>query len=426
MSILILGAGLSGLSIAARLKDGYEIAEKEKECGGLCRSASSGGFVFDRAAHVLHFKDKENLCEVEQLLGQNLARHDRDSRVWIQDKFIPYPFQHHFYYLDAKTREDCLRTFLAARKRKKSAYPNLRSWFFGTFGAGIARHFLVPYNEKFWCYPLERVLPDAVRCHVPVPNVGDLRREAPVAVGYNAEFWYPRRGGIQALPRALEKRVKRVRTSCALTRLDLDEKAAYFSNGQKIAFRKAVSTIPLPELGRVLWPMPKEVKQAFAKLKYISVFNLNIGLSRPVPPLGQWAYFAQKKVTFYRMAIPSNIEPNVAPRGCASLSFEVSHIPGRPKTGFDIKRVSERIIADCRAFGLRIDRRDIRVCDAQDIAYGYCVYDRARPAALKAIAGYLKTKGVFLAGRYGAWQYASMEDVMVEARGIAEKIRKEP
>lgn len=426
MSILILGAGLSGLSVAARLKEGYEIVEKERECGGLCRTYSRGGFVFDRAAHVLHFKDKDNLGQVRELLGRNLARHDRDSRVWAEGAFIPYPFQHHFYYLDPKTEAVCLQGFLDAQKRKKSVGGDLRSWLLGTFGVGIARHFLIPYNEKFWRYPLGRLLPDAVRRHIPVPHVRDLRRRIPSAAGYNAEFWYPRHGGIQALVRALEKRVKRVKTSFTLTCLDLDEKAAYFSNGQKIAFRKAVSTIPLPELGRVVRPLPKEVKRAFSKLKHISVYNLNIGLSRPVPALGHWAYFAQKDISFYRVAVSSNIEPNVSPLGCASLSFEVSHMPGASRPGFVAERMTERILADCRAFGLGIDRRDIRVCDASDIAYGYCVYDKERQGALKVIAEYLKKHGVFLAGRYGAWQYASMEDVMVEAAQVAAKIKRQP
>lgn len=49
--VVILGAGLAGLSSAYHLDADYEIYEKESEVGGLCRSRSVNGFVFDYAVH---------------------------------------------------------------------------------------------------------------------------------------------------------------------------------------------------------------------------------------------------------------------------------------------------------------------------------------------------------------------------------------
>ena len=43
--IVILGAGLAGLSTAYHLKKDYEIYEKEGEVGGLCRSKNIDGFT---------------------------------------------------------------------------------------------------------------------------------------------------------------------------------------------------------------------------------------------------------------------------------------------------------------------------------------------------------------------------------------------
>ncbi len=46
--IVIVGAGLAGLSIALHLKGvPYRVFEKEKEAGGLCRSYQKDGFTFD-------------------------------------------------------------------------------------------------------------------------------------------------------------------------------------------------------------------------------------------------------------------------------------------------------------------------------------------------------------------------------------------
>ena len=55
--ILIVGAGLAGLSTAFHLKGlPYRIFEKEKEIGGLCRSYQIDGFTFDLTGHLLHFR----------------------------------------------------------------------------------------------------------------------------------------------------------------------------------------------------------------------------------------------------------------------------------------------------------------------------------------------------------------------------------
>ena len=57
--IIILGAGLAGLSTAWHLQRrglDCQVYEKEPEVGGLCRSKNIGGFTFDFDGHLLHFK----------------------------------------------------------------------------------------------------------------------------------------------------------------------------------------------------------------------------------------------------------------------------------------------------------------------------------------------------------------------------------
>ena len=56
--IVILGAGLAGLSTAYHLKYGYTLFEKELEPGGLARSIYQDGYIFDYDGHLLYFKDE--------------------------------------------------------------------------------------------------------------------------------------------------------------------------------------------------------------------------------------------------------------------------------------------------------------------------------------------------------------------------------
>lgn len=424
MSVLILGAGLSGLSVAGALKCDYEIVEKDDTCGGLCRSSRINGFIFDMAGHVLHFKDRKNFISARDLLCKNIASNRRNSMVWMRDSFIPYPFQHNFLKTSSKIAAECLDGLRKARRgvkgRPARSNRTFKSWIFETFGPGIARHFMVPYNEKLWLYPLETLIAQWAKDVVPVPRLKDLHaRHEAGGIGYNARFWYPRSGGMQALVRALEKRIKKVRTGCRPLRLDLDKKEAFFDDGSKIGFSKLVSTIPLLELREMIRPLPSRVEKAFSKLKYVSVFNVNLGISGAVNSDAHWIYFPQKDIIFYRMGIPTNFCRSLAPIGCSSLCFEVSYSKDFP---IDKKRSVDRIVSDCRKAGFAFAKSDIRALDVQDIKYAYCIYDSQREKALKVIGDYLNKYDCFLAGRYGAWQYSSMEDCMVEAADIAKRV----
>ncbi len=166
-------------------------------------------------------------------------------------------------------------------------------------------------------------------------------------------------------------------------------------------------------------PLPDKVGDAFAMLKHVSVLSVNIGIKGEAAYGRHWIYFPQKEIAFYRMGIASNFCHSLAPRGFSSLCFEISY-PG----GSILRRSSilGKILSGCRKAGFMLGEKDIEVLDMQDIEYAYCIYDQRRAAALKTISGYLAKYGIYLAGRYGGWQYLSMEDCMVQAKEIARKV----
>ena len=79
--IVIIGAGLTGLSTAYHLSDlPYSVFDSEKEIGGLCRSVKQNGFIFDYTGHLLHIKNPYTKNFIESILtkclhGENHAKH---------------------------------------------------------------------------------------------------------------------------------------------------------------------------------------------------------------------------------------------------------------------------------------------------------------------------------------------------------------
>ncbi|MCM8782045.1 MAG: FAD-dependent oxidoreductase [Candidatus Omnitrophica bacterium] len=179
--VIILGAGLAGLSAAWHLKKRgieYLVFEKEGNIGGLCRSKHINGFTFDLGGHLLHFKHRYVFDLLKDLLGNNLAQHRRDSWVYSHGKYIPYPFQANLSALPSAVVKDCLFSFMAAAAAKVSSCTKKNHTFFNwinnTFGKGIARHFMIPYNTKFWT-----VNPKSLTCEwldgfIPVPSANQI------------------------------------------------------------------------------------------------------------------------------------------------------------------------------------------------------------------------------------------------------------
>ena len=144
--IVILGAGLAGLSVAWHLqRKGIEclIFEKESEVGGLCRSKNINGFTFDYDGHLLHFKHSYTFNLIKNLLGENLVEHKRSAWVYSYDRYTPYPFQANLYGLPKSVVQDCLLGFIKVcnnGRKKTNNNHSFHDWIIQTLGKGIARH----------------------------------------------------------------------------------------------------------------------------------------------------------------------------------------------------------------------------------------------------------------------------------------------
>ena len=73
--IVVLGAGISGLTFAANANDNVLILEKDKFIGGHCRTRIEKGFTFDIGGpHILFSKNKKILNYMKSLLKQNIIK----------------------------------------------------------------------------------------------------------------------------------------------------------------------------------------------------------------------------------------------------------------------------------------------------------------------------------------------------------------
>lgn len=417
--IVILGAGLAGLSFAYHLGDvPYTIIEKEHEPGGLCRSIRLDGFTFDYAGHILHWRNPYTPSFLEELLPGGWIGHRRRAAIYLYGRFVPYPFQANLWALPPGVREDCLRGY----QERGGRGDNFLSWVKVQFGKGMAEHFFIPYNCKLWCIPLEEISPEWAERFIPKPNPEEvLGGQGPSQqLGYHRSFLYPKVGGIGVLADALAQRVRGLRLGGAVCGIRPEARVVVLEDGQELPYKLLVSTLPLPDLLEMTEGLPKELLEEAKRLRYVSVFVIGMAVDRPDVSPYHWIYFPETRFPFYRVGFPSILSPKMAPEGKSSLCVEISH---RPTDPLDQQALIDQTLQGLSEVGIIKEGDRVRVLLTLDIRYAYVVYDKGRRTLLPKVLDFLNGYGIRCLGRYGLWQYATMEDVLLEGRDLAAELR---
>ena len=236
-------------------------------------------------------------------------------------------------------------------------------------------------------------------------------------VGYNATFWYPREGGIEALPRGISADLSAdVRLSSRVERVDLASRRVRIASGEELEYDALVLTAPLPACARLLAEAPAEVRDAASRLRAVSVTVVEVGAKDRGGERFHWAYFPEREFAFYRIGSPSEVNPALAPGGFRSFAVEFAH-RGVPDTKRFIELALEGL-SRCRL----IDRDDVVLSRARTIPVAYVLFDHDHAQARATVQRHFERHGVQLAGRYGKWEYSSMEDALLSGREAARNL----
>lgn len=429
--VVILGAGLAGLSTAYHLQAAgvpFGLYERETAVGGLCRSFQRDGFTFDCTGHLMHFRRPEVKALAERLMPGELTPHHRRAAIYSHGVYTDYPFQANTFGLPVEVVKECVMGFIeawGARQQKRVRSPkSFLDWILATFGTGISNHFMIPFNEKLWQRPLSELSCDwGGGWLIPVPALEEVVQGAlgmtNRQMGYNPSFFYPKAGGIGRYPSAFGAQIGQVELDHDVVEVNVTDRTVRFRNGRRIGYRRLVSTLPLPELARRAVGVPAALCRSIDRLSYVSVTNVNLGVARQSVSPYHWIYFPEKRFPFYRVGFPSNLAAGAAPPGQSLISVELSHVPGRslPK-----ERVIQLVRDGLQTAGiLRADDR-LTLQEVVQIPYAYVVFDHLRQRLLPSILGTLRRLGIVSLGRYGAWEHSSMEDAVWQGKCAAESM----
>jgi UDP-galactopyranose mutase len=421
--IPILGAGLAGLSAAHNLKENYIVLEKDAKVGGLCKSVSVDGYVFDYAPHILFTRDEYIRTLFEELLEGNLLKHNREAFIYLQGVFARYPFEVNLHNLPEDVIQECIDGVV---NKEDIDAKNFEEWIYSTFGNGIAKYYMIPYNRKIWKYDLSKINIDWISGRVPSPSVEEMKEGATGTLkrdyGPNAEFMYPKHGGIGALANQLSKGLN-ISTSSKVVEIkpsETDVKVRYEREGKtrEITAEKVLSSIPMPDLVCMLHDPPEDVVKAASSLVYNSLVCVSIGVRTPGIIDKHWLYFPEDDLIFNRISFPMNFSEHTTPGDASSILVEVTH----REASVDLESIRDRVLEDLTKTGILEEQDEIEVCDTSAFKYAYVIYDLDHARNVGVIHNYLGSVNVLPIGRFGEWEYFNMDKALLSGKNAASRI----
>ena len=424
---VIIGAGPAGLGAALHLDDDWLLFERQPRIGGTCQADELGGFVFDHAGHIIFTTDPYIQQLIPDLLGENLRWQTREAWVYSKGVFTRYPFQANTYGLPVEVIKECLLGLVEAiyAPREGPEPANFEEWILRTFGRGIADHFMLPYNRKVWAVPLTLMSHDWISDRVMQPRLDQVvegaLRPGVKDWGPNAQFGYPLRGGFQAYMDALMSRIdgSRVHTGRGVVRVSPGRRSVTLEGGEEVAYGHLISTMPLPELVRILEDAPSAVRDAAAGLLSTTVVCVNLGIARGNITDKHWIYYPEDTV-FHRIFVQSNASPYNAPPGCSAYICEITTSAYKP---LPREGLVERVIADCQRVGMLGPADEVPVRQVVEIPYGYVIYQPDRAQRVGLIQEYLRALNIHSVGRFAEWSYYNSDHAILAGKGAAEAIR---
>lgn len=422
---------MAGLSASFHLKKDHLIIERENSIGGLCGTKEIKGFYFDYTGHLIHFKSDYCLNLIKSRMGNNLLYLKRKAFIFMDNKYIEYPFQVNFTKLSPEIVKECFADYIYTYYNNADQISNnFLEWILNNFGEGMTKYFYIPYNEKLWKFPLNEMNYDRIEKYIPKISLEELLDNFLGIVrkdyGYNINFYYPKSGGIKSLAYSLLRDESLLNLNLEVIRIKSHENELILRNTNNsketiLQYNKLISTIPILKLLNLIEDVPSGIKKDLKALQYISLLCINYALKNRIKTDKHWIYFPEKEFPFHRIGFPPNFSPNMVPRSRSSLYAEISY---NPKEEIDIPSISKEILNSL--FGLDlINKRDKILFEYPlQIPYAYVIYKKNTNynSIFTKINEFLKSFNIYSIGRFGSWDYLNMEDVILEGKMTAESL----
>lgn len=419
--VVILGAGIAGLSCAYQLKGKCEtiLIEKNEMVGGLCQSFEINGFWFDYGGHGVFTKDKE----VREIMERGVSVTDEIANAlnYKQGKWIKNPVQNNLYVLSAEEKVKILKDFI--NKEDDGIYSDYGDWLKKKYGEYFAKNYPYLYTRKYWTVSPESMETKWIGPRMYIPTIEEMLygsyTDETKFVHYSGSISYPNTGGFA---RFLENLTKDIHVITGANEYMVDgNKKEIICKDNRIAYDEIVSTIPLMEVVQLLHA-PEDIVACANELDHTSLIIVSFGIKKEhVMPEGAKLFYAYDEERLVSRAYStSEFGADNAPIGCSTIQAEVYYSKYK-QFNMSLDEIKKKVKNDFVDMGL-FEYKDIIVEDVRVKKYANILFTKDTYKNRKKVHEYLNNNGISYAGRFGEWEYLWADQSYLSGKKAAEKI----
>ncbi len=385
--------------------------EKDAEIGGYCKTIKWGDFVWDYSGHFFHFRDtflEDYICR--NMVHDDIRYCEKHTQIFYRQKYIDFPFQKNIHQLDQDEFIDCLYDLFTTTGND---YFTFKQMLYAKFGQSIAEKFLIPYNEKLYACDLNRLDVDAMGRFFPYADKEEIIRNFKKTNNnsYNSHFTYPRGGAIEYV-KSLASYIGKsnICLNECVKSIDVTEKTIK-TDKRELKYDNLISTMPFPLLMQCC---SMEYDTDIYSWNKVLVFNLGFD-KKGKDVFNNWIYVPSKDFCFYRVGYYDNIFAT------KNMSLYVELGFGKNTDVIDVEYYKEKVLDDLKKAGIITDHKLIASHFViMDPAYVHITKESIRDVEEKKKV--LARNNIYSIGRYGSWTYCSIEDNILEAKALMERL----
>ena len=401
MKYIVVGAGISGLSIARLLNKDNEVVvlEADSRPGGMIKCDSIEGSLFHRTGgHVFNTKRNDVMQWFWSFFDKDeqFTKALRNSSVVMGDgQIIPYPIENHAYLLDRETGLQIVDDLVEMARNENIKPNNFEEFLKGRFGNTLYELYFKPYNWKVWRRDLTKVPLSWLEGKLPMPTVAEII----FANIYHVEerqfvhssFYYPKKGGSQFIADTLAK--------------DLD--IHYNTPVEKIKKTTKSWEVNGIEADRVIFcgnikHLPQMIDGEVDVVSFVNAIN-------SLEYHGTTSVFCEIDSNPYSWIYQPSMD-HLSHRIICTGNFSASNNAEGKMTGtieFTDEISKEEILQ-------QLDKMPFhpKYLTHNYERYTYPIQDKDTRSMIAALKKLLEAEGLFLCGRFAEWEYANMDVCM--------------
>jgi protoporphyrinogen oxidase len=440
--VVIIGAGPAGLTAAYELsKSGTRavVIEKDGTVGGLSRTVSHRGFLFDIGGHRFFTKVQVIHDLWREILGdEQFPRRNRLSRIYYRKALFHYPLQlgNTLRGLGLWNSLLIVLSYFRAQLFPITPEETLEAWVSNRFGRRLYHIFFKTYTEKVWGIPCSEISADwaaqrirglslftAVKNALLKQPAGDQSAAVTTLID---SFHYPRRGpGMmwEAAAAFVKQQGNEIFLGADVRRIlrgtEGIQAVEAITDGRTRLFEGThfISSMPIRELISRLDPeAPPEVQQAANALHYRDFITVAVIVDKEHLFPDNWIYIHDPRVKVGRIQNFKNWSPDMLPdpsKTCLGMEYFCFEgdglwcMPDEQLIELAKDELKTLVLADPADV---VDGKVVRVPKA------YPVYDAHHREALAVIRKFLTPLvNLQLVGRNGMHKYNNQDHSMLTA-----------